>query len=51
MGIETVNVSGLWNNPGEALCMACKDSGMNRDRPDALLIGIEGLACSMPRPV
>lgn len=41
--METVNVSGLKNNPSEALRMARKDLVvvMNRDRPDALLVGVE----------
>jgi predicted HTH domain antitoxin len=43
MGMETVNVSGLKNNPTEALRKAREDVVvvMNRDRPDALMIGIE----------
>jgi len=41
--MEAVNVSGLKNNPSEALRMAHRDVVvvMNRDRPDALMIGIE----------
>ena len=41
--MEIVNVSGLKNNPSEALRMARKDLVvvMNRDRPDALIVGIE----------
>lgn len=41
--METVNVSGLKNNPSEALRLARQDVVvvMNRDRPDALLVGIE----------
>jgi len=41
--METVNVSGLKNNPSEALRKAHKDVVvvMNRDRPDALIVGIE----------
>ena len=41
--METVNVSSLKNNPSEALRMARQDVVvvMNRDRPDALLVGIE----------
>ena len=41
--MEIVNVSGLKNNPSEALCMAHRDLVvvMNRDRPDALMVGIE----------
>ena len=41
--MEAVNVSGLKNNPSEALRMAHRHVGvvMNRDRPDALMVGIE----------
>lgn len=41
--METVNVSGLKNNPSEALRLSHKDVVvvMNRDRPDALMVGIE----------
>jgi len=41
--MEIVNVSGLKNNPSEALRMARHDLVvvMNRDRPDALMVGIE----------
>lgn len=41
--METVNVSGLKNNPSEALRLSRKDVVvvMNRDRPDALLVGVE----------
>lgn len=41
--MEAVNVSGLKNNPSEALRMAHRDVVvvMNRDRPNALLVGIE----------
>lgn len=41
--METVNVSGLKNNPSEALRLAHKDVVvvMNRDRPDALMVGVE----------
>lgn len=41
--METVNVSGLKNNPSEALRMSHRDVVvvMNRDRPDALLVGVE----------
>lgn len=41
--METVNVSGLKNNPSEALRKAHQDVVvvLNRDRPDALLVGIE----------
>lgn len=41
--METVNVSGLKNNPTEALRKSHKDVVvvMNRDRPDALMVGID----------
>lgn len=41
--METVNVSGLKNNPTEALRKAHKDIVvvMNRDHPEALMVGIE----------
>lgn len=41
--METTNVSGLKNNPSEALRKAHKEVVlvMNRDRPDALMVGIE----------
>jgi len=41
--MEAVNVSGLKNNPSEALRMAQRDVVvvMNRDRPDALMVGID----------
>jgi predicted HTH domain antitoxin len=41
--MESVNVSGLKNNPSEALRKSHHDVVvvMNRDRPDALLVGIE----------
>lgn len=41
--MEVVNVSGLKNNPSEALRMAHRDVVvvMNRDKPDALMVGIE----------
>lgn len=41
--MESVNVSGLKNNPTEALRKARRDVVvvMNRDRPDALMVGIE----------
>ena len=40
--METVNVSGLKNNPTEALRKSQDDLVvvMNRDRPDALMIGL-----------
>lgn len=41
--METVNVSGLKNNPTEALRKSHKDLVvvMNRDRPDAMMVGLE----------
>lgn len=41
--METVSVSGLKNNPSEALRMARRGVVlvMNRDKPDALMVGIE----------
>jgi len=41
--MQAVNVSGLKNNPSEALRRAHEDVVvvMNRDKPDALMIGIE----------
>ena len=41
--METVNVSGLKNNPSEALRLAHRDVVvvMNRNTPDALMVGIE----------
>ncbi|MFN5510016.1 MAG: UPF0175 family protein [Burkholderiales bacterium] len=41
--MESVNVSGLKNNPSDALRRARKDVVvvMNRDKPDALMVGIE----------
>jgi prevent-host-death family protein len=40
--MESVNVSGLKNNPAEALRKAQKDPVvvMNRDRPDAVLVSL-----------
>lgn len=40
--METINVSGLKNNPTEALRKAQDDVVvvMNRDRPDALMVGL-----------
>ena len=40
--METVNVSGLKNNPTEALRKSQNDLVvvMNRDRPDALMVGL-----------
>lgn len=41
--METVNVSGLKNNPSKALRLSHQDVVvvMNRDTPDAVLVGIE----------
>ncbi|HEY8035918.1 MAG TPA: prevent-host-death protein [Methylobacter sp.] len=41
--MKTVNVSGLKNNPSEALRMAHDDLVlvMNRNEPDALMIGLK----------
>lgn len=41
--METVNVSGLKNNPSEALRKAHRDLVvvLNRDKPDALMVGVE----------
>jgi predicted HTH domain antitoxin len=41
--VETTNVSGLKNNPSEALRKAHEDVVlvMNRDRPDTLMVGVE----------
>ncbi len=41
--METVNVSGLKNNPTEALRKTRKGPVvvMNRDRPDALMVGVD----------
>ena len=41
--METVNVSGLKNNPSDALRKARRDVVvvMNRDKPDALIVGVE----------
>ena len=41
--MHTVNVSGLKNNPSEALRSARDDVVvvMNRDQPDAMLIGLQ----------
>ena len=41
--MEAVNVSGLKNNPSDALRKAHRDVVvvMNRDKPDALMVGIE----------
>jgi predicted HTH domain antitoxin len=43
--METVNVSGLKNNPSEALRLAHRDIVivMNRNVPDAVLVGIDSL--------
>jgi predicted HTH domain antitoxin len=42
MGVKAVNVSSLKNNPSEALRYAREDMVlvMNRDQPDALMIGL-----------
>jgi predicted HTH domain antitoxin len=53
--METVNVSGLKNNPSAALRKARRDVVlvMNRDRPDALMVGVElagGLEAKGVRP-
>ena len=41
--MEAVNVSGLKNNPSEALRLARRDVVvvMNRDKPEALMVGLE----------
>ncbi len=41
--METVNVSGLKNNPSDALRKSHRDVVvvLNRDRPDALMVGVE----------
>ena len=41
--MEAVNVSGLKNNPSEALRLARRDVVvvMNRDQPDAWMVGVE----------
>lgn len=41
--MEVVNVSGLKNNPSEALRLCHRDVVvvMNRDKPDAILVGLE----------
>lgn len=43
--MHSVNVSSLKNNPTEALRLARQDVVvvMNRDRPDALMVGIEAI--------
>jgi predicted HTH domain antitoxin len=50
--MEVVNVSGLKNNPSEALRKARKDMVMvmNRDRPDAVLMGLGLLQGKGVRP-
>jgi len=53
--MHSVNVSGLKNNPTDALRKAKRDVVvvMNRDRPDALMVGIEaagGLEARGVRP-
>ena len=41
--MQTVNVSGLKNNPSEALRQARREVVvvLNRDRPEALMVGVE----------
>jgi predicted HTH domain antitoxin len=41
--MEAVNVSGLKNNPSEALRLAQRDVVvvMNRDKPNALMVGVD----------
>ena len=41
--METVNVSGLKNNPSDALRKSHRDVVLvlNRDRPDALIVGVD----------
>ncbi len=41
--METVNISGLKNNPSAALRKAHRDLVvvLNRDKPDALMVGVE----------
>ncbi|NEX18328.1 MAG: prevent-host-death protein [Halochromatium sp.] len=41
--MESINVSGLKNNPSEALRKSHRDVVLvlNRDRPDALMVGVE----------
>lgn len=49
--MKTVNVSGLKNNPSEALRQSHEDVVlvMNRNRPDALMVGVEQMkALDMP---
>jgi len=43
MAMESVNISGLKNNPSDALRRARRDVVvvMNRDKPHALMVGIE----------
>ena len=43
--MQAVNVSGLKNNPSDALRRAREDVVvvMNRDKPDALMVGVEAL--------
>jgi predicted HTH domain antitoxin len=55
VGMETVNVSGLKNNPSEALRKSRPEVVLvlNRDRPDALMLGVElagGLDAKGVRP-
>jgi hypothetical protein len=41
--METVNVSGLKNNPSEALRRSHREVVvvLNRDKPDALMVGVD----------
>lgn len=50
--MEVVNVSGLKNNPSEALRKARNDVVvvMNRDKPDALMIGLAAIGDAMDAP-
>ena len=50
--METVNVSGLKNNPSEALRKVRKDVVVvvNRDQPDALMIGFAGTGGALDVP-
>lgn len=48
--MKTVNVSGLKNNPSEALRMAHEDMVlvMNRNEPDAVMVGLKSKIIGMP---
>lgn len=50
--METLNVSGLKNNPSEALRKARKDVVvvMNRDQPDAQMIGLAATGGALDTP-